>query len=71
MKGTIASVIGMAMTLTPMLSMTAMAAGPQSPTATQSAQVATCPMGTHWEAAGYNHGRWRAAHCANDQAPHY
>jgi hypothetical protein len=73
MKAKIASVIGMAMTLAPALSMTAVAADSPSPTATQMAQAAmTCSTGTHWEAAGYiRGGRWRAAHCANNQAPNY
>jgi hypothetical protein len=73
MKAKIASVIGMAMTLAPALSITVMAAGSPSPTATQTAQAATtCPAGMHWEADGYiRGGRWRAAHCVNNQAPHY
>jgi hypothetical protein len=73
MKAKVASVIGMVMTLAPALSMTAVAAGPQPSTAHQPALATmACSAGTHWEAAGYiRGGRWRAAHCANDQAPHY
>jgi hypothetical protein len=73
MKAKIASVIAMAMTFAPALSIAAMAAGSPSPTATQTAQAAiACPAGSHWEAAGYiRGGRWRTAHCANNQAPQY
>ena len=66
-----AYVIGFALALTPVMSLSASAdsyLGGAQPTANEPLPTAqSCPAGQHWEAAGYvADGKWRDAHCAQD-----
>jgi hypothetical protein len=72
-KQSIIGLVGIAMTMTPLLSATAMSAYPERPAAAASSVLTlvgmSCPVGTHWENAGYvRGGKWRAEHCASDNA---
>ena len=73
MKRSLIGLVGIAMTMTPLLSVTAMSAYPGRPAAAPSSVLTligmSCPVGTHWENAGYvRGGKWRAANCASDNA---
>jgi hypothetical protein len=64
-------VVGFALAVMPVLSVSALSAYPASPTEANSGaftRVANaCPAGQHWEEAGYvADGKWRSAHCAKD-----
>jgi hypothetical protein len=66
------SVVGFALAVMPILSVSALSAYPASSTEARSGsftQVAdACPAGQYWEEAGYvADGKWRPAHCANDR----
>ena len=73
MKQSIIGLMGIAMAMTPLLLPTAVSADPARPAAAASSVLTSvaisCPGGTHWENAGYvRGGRWRAAHCASNNA---
>lgn len=66
-----AYLIGVALAAMPLLSATALSAYPERPAAARSGSVIrvadTCPAGTHWVNSSYTSGgKWRDAHCAND-----
>jgi hypothetical protein len=62
---------GFALVAMPMLSVPALSAYPSSSNEARSESFTriadACPVGQHWEDAGYvSGGKWRDAHCARD-----
>jgi hypothetical protein len=63
--------VGFALAVMPLLSVSALSAYPASSTEARSGSFTrvaeACPPGQHWEEAGYvAEGKWREAHCAKD-----
>ena len=58
-------VLGVVLAATQLIAASALAA--DANTVQPRPAVANCPAGTHWANAGYTGGgKWRDAHCAND-----
>jgi len=64
--------VGMALAAMPLVSRCALAgategtAQPPAGVVMRLAQAQNCPPGTHWVESSYARGKYRQAHCAND-----